>query len=279
MEPERETTPSSNKNIQLVIGIIIALAIIALGAWFVIKKGTLDANPTPTASSTEATTTDSGNNSTSTTPTGIGSIPGATVSVLPDTPSLTAAVSYGSTVSADQKNTLASQIAAERTKLTADATLYNDWLTIGILYKDAGDYNKAIEAWNYAHALIPKEATPLDNIGNLYMYETHDYVKAEAAYMAGIKAEPTFALTYRDLYELYTAGVYKTDSTAAIDIVLQGIKANPTSLDLLSLAGNYYKAKGDMTNAKKYYTEARDAAHAAGDTKAESDFNTELSSL
>lgn len=255
----------------LIVGLLFALVIIGVGAWFVYQK---DIQPKPT----DSTATSTGDDATTTTVNGvtIPNIPGATVSILPDVPSLTSGVTYKSSLSAEQKSTFASQIATERNKLKEDTNLYQDWLILGSLYKNVGDYNKAIEVWNYAHALIPKEATPLNNIGNLYTYETHDYVKAEAGYLAAEKAEPTFVYTYRYLYELYTAGVYKQNTTAAIDALLRGISKNPKAIDLLSLAGNYYKGKSDTVNAKKYFTLARDQAHAVGDTNAEAAFNAEL---
>jgi tetratricopeptide (TPR) repeat protein len=242
---------------------------IGIGGFFVYKKET--ANPFGTGGGEGGTATTTGNGNV-----GVGEVPGGTISILPDVPSLTALVSYKSSLSAEQKSTFTSQIATERNKLKEDSNLYQSWLILGSLYKNVGDYDKAIEVWNYAHALIPKEATPLNNIGNLYTYETHDYVKAEASYLAAEKVEPTFVYTYRYLYELYTAGVYKQNTTAAIDALLRGINKNPKAIDLLSLAGNYYKGKGDTVNAKKYFTFARDQAHAVGDANAEAAFNAEL---
>ncbi len=267
MESETNTTKKGGRG--LILGLVIALIIIGIGAWFVYKKEA--AKPGNTGGENGGTSTTTGNDQV-----GVGDIDGATISVLPNVPSITALVNYKSSLSADQKSTFASQIADERKKLNEDSNLYQDWLILGSLYKNAGDMDKALEAWNYAHALIPKEATPLDNIGNLYTYETHDYVKAEASYLAAEKAEPTFVYTYRYLYELYTAGVYKQNTTAAIDAVLRGINKNPDAIDLLSLAANYYKGKGDTANAKKYFTLARDAAHKVGDTNAEAAFNAEL---
>lgn len=211
--------------------------------------------------------------------TGIGSIPGATISVLPNTPSLNELVIYKSGLDASFKANIATQIDDARKRLAEDSNRYGDWVMLGTFYKNAGDLDKAIKAWEYASALIPNEGTPLNNIGNLYVYEKQEYAKGEEYYKKAVAAEPTFALAYRSLFELYTMTSYKANTTAAIDILKEGLGKNPASLDLFLMLGNYYKGKGDTDSARKYFTDGLNVAKRGGDSAGVTRFEAELSSL
>ena len=72
-------------------------------------------------------------------------------------------------------------------------------------------------------------------------------------------------MLYANLYDLYRYS-YKTNTTAAADILKQGIKENPQAVDLYIALGAYYKTQGKRTDARNYYEQALDLAINAGNT-------------
>ena len=102
--------------------------------------------------------------------------------------------------------------------------------------KIGGDYEGARQAWEYVTKAGQEEIRGIahGNLGDLYMNFLKDYPKAEANYLEAIKINPAFIDYYRTLATLYTH-LYKTGTSAAADIIKQGLKANPGNPDLLKL--------------------------------------------
>lgn len=97
----------------------------------------------------------------------------------------------------------------------------NNWLQLGILRKQIGDYEGAIEAWNFGSAIRPNTATPLLNMADLYAYYLKDRSKAEKSFLDAVKAEPQNGFTY-----FQTAGFYRDilqDTAKTKEILEQGI--------------------------------------------------------
>lgn len=109
--------------------------------------------------------------------------------------------------------------------LKEDPDLIDMWLDLGIFRKMIEDYAGALEAWEYASAIRPKDSRPFNNLANLYGYYVHDNKKAEANYLRAIENDPSDLFGYVSAFEFYLY-VMKDESKARA-IVEQGIKANP----------------------------------------------------
>ena len=80
----------------------------------------------------------------------------------------------------------------------------------------------------------PTNPVAFQDLGDLYQTYKVNYPKAETNYLLAVSLQPTNIDLYRKLYTLYKYQ-YKTDTTAAADILVQGLKANPNNPDLIKL--------------------------------------------
>ena len=156
-----------------------------------------------------------------------------------------------------------------------DASL---WLDLGIKRQEIQDYEGAKEAWEYVIQLSPNNATAFNNLGNLYHYYLKDYEKSETNFKRAIALSPKYVLLYQNLHDLYRYS-YKQRTTAAADILKQGIKENPEAVDLYISLAAYYKAQGNRSDAKTYYEQALSLAIAVGNTDLRMAIGEELAEL
>ena len=217
-------------------GVILAILIV-IAAIFIFRSHNATA-PSTTASSTATTATSpqiggqmatSSNGQVHATGTLTGS-----AGITP--PTLSSAIIIAPNISADQAAQLQTKEQPHISQLKATPTRVDLWLQLGLYRKEAGDYAGAIAAWNYVAAVGPVTINFIayGNLGDLYQNFDVNYPKAEANYLAAIKLKPSDVGYYVDLYNLYRYQ-YKTNTTAAADIVTQGLKANPNNADLLAL--------------------------------------------
>lgn len=157
---------------------------------------------------------------------------------------------------------------------------YASWLDLAIQYKTIGDYEGARDVWEYINLAAPNQSISFQNLGNLYSQFLRDYPKAEENYLQAIKNAPNQSSAYTGLAEMYKYS-YKQDTTAAVDILQKGIKVlgSPQNVDLIVALAAYYKDSGYMSDAKKYYEEARSAAKKLGNTALEQQLTTEINAL
>jgi len=217
-------------------GAIIGVLIIVVAALVIHSRANAPTNTaTSTPSTTGTTTVDLGNGQYITLPPGAKLTEYDSTSTTPTAPSLSGDIKIDASLAPDvqaalraQENTLIGQLKTNPARLDV-------WLQLGTDRKIAGDYDGAIVAWDYVAANKSNiQYIAYGNLGDLYMNFLKDYPKAEANYKAAIALQPTFIDYYRDLFTLYTS-FYKTNTTAAADIVAQGLKANPNNPDLLQL--------------------------------------------
>jgi len=131
----------------------------------------------------------------------------------------------------------------------------NNWLSLGRIKKQVGDYKGAEEAWIKAGQVRPSNSTSFNNLADLYANFTKEYDKAEAAWLQAIEnsiGEDINRTFYRSLFYFYRDNL--KDLEKAENILLEGITINPKS-DLLTLAGMFYKDQGDNQKAIKYFEE------------------------
>lgn len=145
----------------------------------------------------------------------------------------------------DAKTTLRANVVKLHDMLQADPQNYDAWLDLATHYKIAGDFEGAEEVWNYLLVAGPStmKYILLGNLGNLYLYFKKDYPKAEEYYLQALAIAPDEISFYADMYRMY-AYAYKTDTTAARDILEKGIKINPENTDLKGLLEEYNKTHG-----------------------------------
>ena len=148
-----------------------------------------------------------------------------------------------------------------RAAIDGNSADYVSWMDLAILYKTISDYEGAREVWEYVKKAAPMDSVAFQNLGGLYDLYLKDYPKAEENYLRAVEISPNQAGVYLGLHELYRYS-YKTDSSAAVDILKKGIKAtgSPVNFDLRVMLAGYYKEKGDKKNAILYYTEAKEQA-------------------
>jgi tetratricopeptide (TPR) repeat protein len=210
----------------LLIGLGVA-ALMAIGIYaYVIRSGTPspDANPT----SLNATTTVRGVG-------GTGSYTVEPVGMTPPSLDRPIIITASSSLSADNQKllrTIEEQIIAQ---LRKEPTRVDLWLKLGTDRKIGGDYQAAIEAWEYVAQTAPKDisATAHGNLGDLYMYFLKDYAKADTRYNQAITLNPNVIEYYRALFYLYR-DIFK-DHGKAQAILTLGLKNNPNNPDLLGL--------------------------------------------
>lgn len=145
-------------------------------------------------------------------------------------------ISASSTLTVDQQALMRSKIEALIAQLKAAPTRADLWLQLGVDRKIVGDYQGAAEAWQYVAATggASLNYVAYGNLGDLYLYFTKDGPKAEANYKKAIALKPHVIDYYRGLYTLYRYD-YKVGTSAAADILAQGLKVNPNNPDLLQL--------------------------------------------
>jgi tetratricopeptide (TPR) repeat protein len=192
-------------------------------------------------------------------------------------PSLTRSVQYARDLAPDVREILEGQIQEQREILTEDVGNYDAWLTLAIRYKQAGDLNKARDVWEYLASIHPEDVVPRHNLGDLYHHFLNDYPKAEMYYKQALQFSPTNSFEYLALHELYRYS-YKQDTTAAVDILEEGIKnvSESQPIDLYIALANYYADKGEIAKAIGNYTEARRLAQDAGNTSLVQQLNAEI---
>lgn len=151
-------------------------------------------------------------------------------------------ISISKDLPADAQTILRSKIEEEYTILRKDPTRTDIWLQLGVNRKIGADYAGAIQAWEYVTAVAPDgtRSVAYGNLADLYTYFLKDYPKAELNFKQAIAFNPAKIDYYRTLFYVYR-DVYKTNTTAAADILKQGLVANPGNPDLLQLQTEYQK--------------------------------------
>ena len=151
------------------------------------------------------------------------------------TPDFTRPLAFADTVDAEVRTFLQGKFDGLQETLKGNSTDFNAWVALGTLRKTAGDYAGAAEDWDYIARLYPNSTIPFDNLGDLYMNFIKNYPQAEANFKASLVFNPGNIHAYQQLFALYTTYGYKTDTTAAADLVAAGLAKNPGNATLLQM--------------------------------------------
>jgi len=102
---------------------------------------------------------------------------------------------------------------------------YDAWIDLGIYRKEAGDYEGAKEAWQYATDLNPNRSVAYGNLGVLYGYYLPDHQKSEQNFLIAISLDPSYLYLYGQLSDFYRNVL--NDTQKAKDILQKAADANP----------------------------------------------------
>ncbi len=119
------------------------------------------------------------------------------------------------------------------TRLKSDPNNISDLLALATLRKVIGDYDGARLAFEQVIKVSPENSLAYRNLGDLYAYHLKDNVKAEQNLLLAIEKNPNQIEYYFKITDLYINFINSPNKARAI--VQKGIKANPTSTELLSL--------------------------------------------
>lgn len=223
--------PQTNRNLHnYIAGGAALVAIIAIGIYLYANRS---ASPTldEAASAGTTTTTVSG----VTTAGGGAKVTEPAAPAAPSAPDYRTPLAFSASTDAAVKLALQKQFDATVAILAKKSTDFSAWVNLGILRKTVGDYKGAEADWIYVTKLYPSSTVGFDNLGELYLDFLKDYPKAEANFKQSIKIDSHDINAYQQLFSLYTTYGYKQGTSAAADLVAQGLKANPNSQTLLQL--------------------------------------------
>lgn len=145
-------------------------------------------------------------------------------------PDLNRPLNFPAGSSPDFKVIIEQKIADNIKKLKNDPSLVDEWISLGINRKIAGDYQGAREAWEYAAILSPNDGVIFTDLSDLYGYYLRDNVKAEANYLKAIEKDPHFPNYY-----IRAANFYREvmgDLSKAKAILEKGLGAVPNDINL-----------------------------------------------
>ena len=148
-------------------------------------------------------------------------------------PDLDKPVKFSSSITGSEQKQLILDISEVSSTLKGNYDYLQGWLQLGILKKNAGDYEGAIEAWNFAGVIRPNVATSFLNLADLYAFYIKDREKAEESFLKAISAEPQNGSPY-----FYAARFYDDvlgDKDKAKAVLEQGILAGADSTSDLQL--------------------------------------------
>ncbi len=158
-------------------------------------------------------------------------------------PSTSGTLVFSANLPTEAVSILRTKEQATISAIKKEPTRVDLWLELGVYRKMAGDYQGAADAWSYVAQTGPTSVNYIayGNLGDLYMNFLKNYPKAEANFKAAIAIKPGAVDYYRALFSLYTDYGYKSGTSAAADIVVQGLKANPGDAVLLGLQAQLKK--------------------------------------
>ncbi len=127
-----------------------------------------------------------------------------------------------------------------------------DYFLLGIIYYQSKEYDKAIEAYEEAVKINPKDDSAYNNMGSAYANKK-EYDKAIEAYKKAIEINPKYDSAY---YNMGIAYDDKKEYDKAIDAFEKAIEINPKYADAYNNMGNAYYNKKEYDKAIEVYKKA-----------------------
>jgi superkiller protein 3 len=136
--------------------------------------------------------------------------------------------------------------------LALDPKDANTYHGLGIVYRNLGQHAAALEAFQQAIALDPKDAYPHNGLGNVYR-DLGQNAAALEAFQQAIALDPKYAYPHRGLGVLYrNLGQH----AAALEAFQQAIALDPKYADAHYGLGNVYRDLGQHAAALEAFQQA-----------------------
>ncbi|MFM2357527.1 MAG: hypothetical protein RJA61_264 [Candidatus Parcubacteria bacterium] len=110
---------------------------------------------------------------------------------------------------------------------------FQAWLNLGLNLKVLGKYERAVEVWEYTHAIRPGSAVPPLNIALVEAYYLKNASKAETYFRKSLTISSSYVVTYFEFVAFYRDVV--GDISKAKAIAEEGVRLNPKNMDLQDL--------------------------------------------
>lgn len=253
-----------NENLRKSIPVISAIIVLTVVGIYIYRDTQASRVPEEAVSEREATTTPSvtenpeeGKDYT------VELLPPETTTV--QEPNLSRPIVFGSTVDAEVRTIISSNVTKIVSDLKTDGERVDLWMSLGMQYKIAGDYEGARMVWEYVGSRAPSDPVSFYNLGDLYANYLKNSALAEKNFKIAIKNNPKNVGSYRALHELYRYN-YPANKDLADDILIEGLKVNPSAVDLMVVIAAYYKDTGNLVGARGYYDQAIVEAEKQGNT-------------
>lgn len=157
-----------------------------------------------------------------------------------------------SSLSEDNQKRVTEKINELTKAIKEDYDYFLYWVELGNYRKYIEDYEGAIEAWDFAGLLRPKNHISFHNLGELYGFYLGDYKKAEQNFLKSIINDSANIDAYMQLASLYEYR-YTEKADQIENLFRTGLKFNPNEPHLMIALGNYYKDQGKIAKALEYF--------------------------
>lgn len=206
--------------------------------------------------------------------------PGYTITPVPiddetALPNLDREVQFSEGVPDEARTIITNKVNTLQDTLREDPTNAGAWYDLAVYYHNANDYRAAEEVWQFLTEVALNDTTAYENLAKLYHFSLPDYSKSESYFQQSLAVNPDSVNPYIGLFELYRYS-YKTETTAAADIMNQAIAKFPDKLDLILTLGVYYRDRGNYTKAREVLEEGLNKARDANDVNMIATFGQEL---
>lgn len=172
--------------------------------------------------------------------------------------------------------TMLKQRAEAVAMIEENPALMTQWIGLGALHKQAGDYEGARVYWTYVATVNPRNLAVHWNLGNLYFYYLKDLPKAESSFTQAVALDNAFIPAYM---ELYAVRKEQGKTELAVSALTSGISKNPADTDLRVALARHYRDAKDAAAARAAYDGAITAAEKAGNTSLAADLRAEKAAL
>jgi len=126
------------------------------------------------------------------------------------------------------------------------------YLNLGYVFNNKGDYKKAEEMFTKALAINPRSFKAYMNLGHLYNWQGRIY-ESEKAFQLAIKLKPHDDGAYRGLGVCYTK---QEKWVEAENMLKMALKLNPKSSDIYNSLGHLYRAQGRLEECEVMFHKA-----------------------
>ena len=212
---------STTRNTGIVAVIILVLAVLGFLAWHE-REAAMTPGQTSSATSTGVSINISSSTITS-------SNSGYTINPVYATSSISAPnyeaplVFSDPTLTASEETSLQSEFAQAQAGIKQSPSDFGSWIELGILHKEAGDYQGAATDWNYVTQIYPSDPTAFADLGDLYATYLNEPSQGIVDYKEAIKLDPTHEVSfYENLAQIY---ISENDTADAKTTLEQGISA------------------------------------------------------